>query len=426
MLGNSRTGSSKYVVALTVLALTATVLFFSPQANALGDGKLRIALQRDVIHKKLQRGQIDEGARDLLSAIRAHSPRNTKIVDYAYADYQLLAFTLTLLMDDGQRQLFLQEELKTGQSATDALVYAMFLKVYHPYQKRDGSESVFSEADVRRKFQELALSDNRFVEAAALYNLADPHHTDFEDIPALVSAMNRLAERYPDLMITQDAFRRLMYVCRADKSALLGLFDAPPNAEWNDAVKTLIGRDPVVALVRQDAQRADVNTKALVANALRTALNDQKDAYVRYWCLAFDLPCKRIRPVEPERVSKDLKTSLKGRFSANSRIAASIGVPIDTTRAEWGMFNIALGEGDFATASDLIGQLLDQKRISEPFDFNLYEFLPHLAGDYAGHLEEAGRTEEAATIHRKVAALYPASELARRADREAARVLQGE
>lgn len=384
-----------------------------------------LAEARGAAHLQMRSGLILEGATTVLDALRMLPLDHVEEAAEVEASLQLLSFCMVALMPDDMLVPF-HDGLDESRHAIDSLVLIEFYKEFRDYSS--WRTVLTLDKDSFHAYVDSAIrSDAPLVRLEALRTHLDPAWTaDPNDIPGMITAMNAMAEEFPDNYATREAFRTVLRTCSGrafdHPEAANMLLNAAP---WNNAMQSLIATDSVAAVV-QDAIAAPAAAKtagipardpqSVAVDVLTSVAETSEDAAVRDWCLrslasTASVANQTAQTLTPE-IAACIETVAATDLEPLAKTTQPVVVASDVARAQFLLFANAIEEGDLAAAAPFVDLLWDQERIQQLPDTNLYERIPRKFGYYGYALVGQGQTNDAIAFFERLATLYPSSYLA--------------
>ncbi|NIA16356.1 MAG: hypothetical protein GWP08_20035, partial [Nitrospiraceae bacterium] len=288
---------------------------------------------REAAHARLRKGEIPEGALDLLDSLRA-LPDDPALLEDAHGTLQLLAFTMVGLMRDEALASF-EAQLDPEQWPIDALVLAYFYLEVEDYARFRKMEMIAA-PEIWKQLDAVQASSSELVRAGGLLLAASPYmwtRIGPAELERMLGATNAFAAVLPDSRLLREIVREHVRACLGpgfhplpDIQALFGalmggaevdkaeaaveqaLSDEVPlyygtqgvqamvgELPWHPAIQKILADDPVVALALDAAELAGtmlsqpgMDEETVRQACLELVLEQAEthaDASVRDWCL---------------------------------------------------------------------------------------------------------------------------------------------
>jgi len=381
----------------------------------------------ELAHDQVKAGNVWDGAATTLAEIRS-LPATAEAIDQALPLMQLLAFTMSSLMQD--------EELKAFVDQLDPIAYPqdylILMSFYHEFRVWEVGRkmSFISEDNYWVLVDKLMLDENALVRMAALlfkaYQKKDLSKAEGRSLA--VEIINSMAEECPECRVTREMFRVLlretMWRTTDDTEAVAedvypeAIADLLLNSPWNDRVSTLMANDGVVQTIFSIFNSPAVSAAgskeealaALITEAI-AASESNPDPEVRTWLRATLSPCVATGKSYSEH-SKQVRTAMTSM--ATAALNAPEKMPLDASRSQYVLLIKSSSLRDGPVDEATLDSLLNQKREQEPVGINFFARIPTEVSYYAHSQINKRDYAGAVAVFQKLIDRYPNSDLARR------------
>ena len=384
----------------------------------------------EVAQDQLKSGQVWEGAATAVAELRSLPP-TAEAIDQALAPMQLLAFSMSSLMQADELQAFVKG-LDPATYPADNLALMSF---YHEFRAWEVGRqmSFITEDDFWTLVDTLTQDENALVRMSALLFKAyrKPDMSSKEGRTAAVDIINRMADECPDCRVTREMFRVLLRqaMWRTAEDTEAAAEDVYPEAiaqllldsPWNEKTTSLISKDEVVQSIFtifnsqavSAARSKDEALAALITEAV-AASQDNADPEVRSWLRGTLSPCVAAGQ-SYSAYSDQVRTAMAGMAApALAKAGLPDKIPLDVSRAQYVLFIKSFRLPDAAVDTTNLDSLLAQKREEEPVEINYFAWIPREINYYAHTLVNKGDYVGAVAVFQRLIGAYPNTDLARR------------
>jgi hypothetical protein len=394
-----------YMRYFSVCIQAAVIIMLSAGAVSAAGMTPAVQAEFDAVHAEaftlIAQGEVMGAAMRIVETLRAMPSENPAGADAFTGPFQLLAFSISALMDWPARTA-LEKQLDIEKYPTDKLLTAFMYASSGSQQKA---------ASAYGWILQLMESGHQPARVTALFIMAQPYY--FKKLHMHQNAITQLVLFHQDLQLTQTLLEMPVYY--TIKDAL-----KEDNSEvylFEDVLYAGGRREPVLAASPALARMAETMPELKMKNITPAAVGawariarDDADANTRYHhlCMIGE--------------NDDTETARAAARDALREIAARKSNTPETVRARVLLAEHARARHDAGELNSLCAQILGQEVLACVPERNLYEASLHAVQHAIDYCVLHGWHDRAAALLDGLAGKYPASPLAEKSAADAAEI----